>query len=73
LIDETTANSINSISQVGKTALAQLKEALSLVDQICARALEVGGIVDQAGDKLAKSRKITEATTTLLTRIEGNR
>lgn len=72
-IEEVAASSINSISQVGEAALAQLKEALSLVDQVCARALEVRCIVDQAGDKLARSREVTEATATLLTRVEGNR
>jgi len=72
-IDEVAGSWIDSISQVGKAALAQLEEALSLVDQLCARSLEVGGIVDQAGDKLAKSKKITEATATLLTRVERNR
>lgn len=71
LIDEVAAGSIDSINQVGRTALAQLKEALSIVDQVCARALEVGEVVDQAGEKLAKSKKITEATTTLLARVEG--
>jgi hypothetical protein len=73
LIDEVVASSINSIGQVSEAALAQLKEALSIVDQLCARALEVGSIVEQTGDKLAKSRKITEATATLLARVEGNR
>jgi len=73
LIDEVAAGSISSINQVGRTALAQLKEALSIVDQVCARALEVGAIVDQAGDKLAKSKKITEASATLLARVEGKR
>jgi len=73
LIDEVGASSINSISQVTQTALAQLNEALSIVDEVYARSLEVGGMVDKAGDKMARSRKITEATRTLLTRIEGNR
>lgn len=73
LVEGVATSSINSIMQVGETALAQMKEALSLVDQVCARALEVGGIVDQVGDKLAKSKKITEATATLLTKVEGNR
>jgi len=73
LIDEVAAGSIDSINKVGKAALAELKEALSLVDQVCARALEVGAIVDRAGDKLAKSKKITEASATLLARVEGKR
>ena len=70
LVDQVAASSITSISQVGETALGQLKEALCLVDQVCARALEVGEIVDQTGDKLAKSKKIKEATATLVARIE---
>jgi len=73
LIEEVAASSINSVGQVGKAALAQLNEALSLVDQVCARALAVSRIVDRAGDKLASSTEITEATTTLLARVEGNR
>lgn len=72
LIEEVAANSIGSINQTGETALGQLNEALSLVDQVCARAFEVREIVDQTGGKLAKSRKITEATATLLTRVEGS-
>jgi chromosome segregation ATPase len=70
LVDQVAAGSITSISQVGETALGQLKEALSLVDQVCARALEVSEIVDQTGDKLAKSKKIKESTATLVARIE---
>lgn len=70
LVDQVAASSITSISQVGETALGQLKDALSLVDQVCARALEVSEIVDQTGDKLAKSKKIKEATATLVARIE---
>jgi len=72
LIEEVAASSIGSISQTGETALGQLKEAMSLIDQVCARALTAGQTVNQAAEKLARSRKITAETEALLARVEGN-
>ncbi|MFP3880363.1 MAG: hypothetical protein ACLFVA_05365, partial [Dehalococcoidia bacterium] len=72
LIEEVAAGSIDVISQTGETALGQLKEAMSLIDQVYTRALEAGQTVNQASEKLARSRKITAETEALLARVEGS-
>jgi len=59
------------IGQVGGTALGELKEVLSLVDELAARALEVGKAIGQDQDKLNKIKETKEKAEALTRRIEG--
>lgn len=63
----------NSVRQVGETVLGELKEALSLVDGLSARALEVGKMIGQIESKLDKSKETREKTEALVSAVEARR
>lgn len=60
----------STLRQIGETALAELKQALSLVDSVSTRALEVGRIVGQIESRLDKSKETKEKTAALIATVE---
>ena len=60
----------NTLRQIGETALTELKQALSLVDSVSTRALEVGRIVGQIESRLDKSKETKEKTAALIATVE---
>lgn len=60
----------NALRQMGETALGELKQALSLVDNVSTRALEVGKVIGQIESKLDKSKETREKTAMLVAAIE---
>jgi cell division protein FtsB len=60
----------NSLRQTGEMALSELKQALSLVDNVSTKALEVGRIIGQIESKLDKSKETKEKTATLVATVE---
>ena len=63
----------DSLQQAGETVLGELKQSLSLVDELLARAVEAGKMVAQVEEKLDKSKEVTEKTTALVSRIEAEK
>jgi len=63
----------DSLRQTGQTALSELKLALSLVDDVSDRALEVGKIIGQIESKLDESKETKKKTEALVARIEARR
>lgn len=61
---------IHTVRQIGETALTELKQALSLVDSISTRALEVGRIVGEIESRLDKSKETKEKTAALIATVE---
>ena len=59
-----------SLRQTGETALNELKQALLLVDNVSAKALEVGKIIGQIESILDKSKETREKTAALVAAIE---
>jgi methyl-accepting chemotaxis protein len=70
-VNQVTQAGTSFIGQVGGTALGELKEILSLVDQLAARALEVGKVIGQDQAKLNKIKETKEEAEALTRRIEG--
>ncbi len=60
----------NSLRQTAETALSELRQALLLVDNVSARALEAGKIIGQIESKLDKSKETREKTAALVAAIE---
>jgi chromosome segregation ATPase len=56
----------STLRQVGERALGELKQALSLVDSLSTRALDVGRIIGQIESRLDKSRETKEKTAALI-------
>jgi chromosome segregation ATPase len=69
-IDKVAQAETNTLRQIGETALAELKRALSLVDSVSTRALEVGGILGQIESRLDKSKETKEKTAALIATVE---
>jgi hypothetical protein len=69
-IDKVAQAGNNALRQMGETALGELKQALSLVDNVSTRALEVGRIIGQIESKLDKSKETKEKTATLVATVE---
>ena len=63
----------DSLRQTGQTALSELKLALSLVDDVSDRALEVGKIIGQIESKLDESKETKKKAEALVARIEAQR
>jgi len=60
----------DALRQIGETALGELKQALSLVDSVSTRALEVGRIIGQIESKLDKSKETKGKTAALIATVE---
>jgi len=69
-IDKVAQTGSDALRQMGETALGELKQALSLVDNVSTRALEVGRIIGQIESKLDKSKETKEKTATLVATVE---
>lgn len=72
-IDRVAEAGTTAVGNMGETALGKLKDALSLVDHISARAIEVGKMLGQVEEKLDKSKEVTAKTTALVSSIEAGR
>ena len=72
-IDRVAEAGTTAVGNMGETALGKLKDALSLVDHVSARAIEVGKMLGQVEEKLDKSKEVTEKTTALVSSIEAGR
>jgi chromosome segregation ATPase len=69
-IDKVAQAETDALRQIGETALGELKQALSLVDSVATRALEVGSIIGQIESKLDKSKETKEKTAALIATVE---
>jgi len=69
-IDKVVQAETDALRQIGETALGELKQALSLVDSVATRALEVGSIIGQIESKLDKSKETKEKTAALIATVE---
>ena len=70
-VNQVTQAGTSCIGQVGETAVGELKEVLSLVDELAARTLEVGKVIGQDQAKLNKIKETKEKAEALTRRIEG--
>jgi len=59
----------DTVRQIGETALGELKQALSLIDSVSTRALEVGRIIGQIESRLDKSKETKEKTAALIATV----
>jgi TRAP-type mannitol/chloroaromatic compound transport system substrate-binding protein len=69
-IAEATREANDSLRQTGGIALGELREALSLIDSISTRALEVGKTIRQIEGRLDRSKETREKTAALVAAIE---